>query len=128
MRLQKVYDRYKDRADFYWIYIREAHASDGPRPANHVRIEQPTTLERRQEVATSCAAHLNLTIPVLVDDMKDTVSKAYDAWPDRLFILGADGKVAYRGGHGPRGNGSVLGIDVLTGDEQSLLRGAQSSS
>ncbi len=39
----------------------------------------------------------------LVDDMKDTVAKAYNAHPDRLFILGADAKVAYRGDRGPRG-------------------------
>jgi Ni,Fe-hydrogenase III small subunit len=46
---------------------------------------------------------LKLTIPVLVDDMKDTVSKAYNAMPDRLFILAADGTIAYRGERGPRG-------------------------
>jgi hypothetical protein len=40
---------------------------------------------------------------VLVDDMKDTVAKAYSAMPDRLFILDVKGKIAYRGERGPRG-------------------------
>jgi len=40
---------------------------------------------------------------VLVDDMMDSVAKAYSAMPDRLFILDAEGKIAYRGERGPRG-------------------------
>lgn len=103
MRLQKAYDAFKDRADFVWVYIREAHPSDGFRPARHVSIEQPGTFGRREEVAASCASHFKLTIPVLVDDMEDSVAKAYNAFPDRLFILSANGTIAYRGDRGPRG-------------------------
>lgn len=101
--MQEVYDRFQDRADFLWIYVREAHPSDGFRPARHVSIEQPATFGRRQQVAGTCSADLKLTIPVLVDDMEDTVAKAYNALPDRLFILNADGTIAYRGDRGPRG-------------------------
>lgn len=46
---------------------------------------------------------MNLKIPLLVDDMDNTVANAYKAWPDRLFILAADGTVAYAGARGPRG-------------------------
>jgi len=42
-------------------------------------------------------------MPVCVDDMSDTVAKAYNAHPDRLFILKADGTIGYRGDRGPRG-------------------------
>lgn len=103
MRLQEIYDQYKSRADFYFVYIREAHPADGLNPSRHVRIDQPTTHARRNEVASQCCADLKLTIPVLVDDMNDTASKAFNAWPDRLFIIGADGRIAYRGDRGPRG-------------------------
>jgi len=48
-------------------------------------------------------ASLELDIPVLVDDMADTVSRAYNAWPNRLFVLSADGTVASQGARGPRG-------------------------
>jgi hypothetical protein len=44
-----------------------------------------------------------LKIPLVVDDMDNTVATAYQAWPDRLFILAADGTVAYAGWRGPRG-------------------------
>lgn len=68
-----------------------------------MKIDQPKTYERRKEVAGKCIADLKLTMPVLVDDMQNTVANAYHAKPDRLFILGADGKIAYRGDRGPRG-------------------------
>jgi len=42
-------------------------------------------------------------MPVLVDDMQDSVAKAYNAMPDRLFIVKADGTIGYRGNRGPRG-------------------------
>ena len=35
--------------------------------------------------------------------MKNSVATAYNAMPDRLFIVGADGRIAYRGSRGPRG-------------------------
>jgi len=101
--LQKVAARFKQRADFIWIYIREAHPTDGRRPAKHVEVEQPKTFEARFDVAQRCSGAIDLGMPQLVDDMKDSCAKAYNAMPDRLFILGADGRIAYRGARGPRG-------------------------
>lgn len=89
--------------DFWFVYIREAHASDSSWPARHVKIAQPRTAEARRKIAAGCAKELELDIPVLVDDMQDTVAKAYAAWPDRLYVLAADGTVAYAGARGPRG-------------------------
>jgi len=40
---------------------------------------------------------------MLVDDIDDTVSRAFDAMPDRMYIIGKDGRIAYKGGRGPRG-------------------------
>ena len=46
---------------------------------------------------------MELSIPVLLDDMKNTAGLAYKAWPDRLYIVAPDGTLAYAGGRGPRG-------------------------
>lgn len=54
-------------------------------------------------MAGDCIKDLGLGMPVCVDDMDDTVAKAYNAMPDRLFILKADGTIGYRGDRGPRG-------------------------
>ena len=103
MRLQAAYDQFRDRADFYWIYIREAHPIGSRRPARHVRIEQPKTFDQRSAVATQCSGDLKLDIPVLVDGMDDPAARSYAAFPDRLYILGSDSRVAFQGGRGPRG-------------------------
>tara|TARA_R110002072_G_C7876900_1_gene527687 strand:- start:244 stop:570 length:327 start_codon:yes stop_codon:yes gene_type:complete len=59
--------------------------------------------EERLGVASTCRADLGLKLPVLVDNMKNSTERAYSAWPDRLFLIGTDRKVVYRGGQGPRG-------------------------
>lgn len=48
-------------------------------------------------------AEIDLTIPLLIDDMKNTVGDAFSGHPDRLFVLSPDGKIAYAGRRGPRG-------------------------
>ena len=35
--------------------------------------------------------------------MDDVANRSYGAWPDRLFLIGRDGKVRYHGGPGPNG-------------------------
>ena len=98
-----MYEKHKDQADFYLIYTKEAHASDGNRPSSKVEIKTHTNIEERAAAASSCLADLEITIPTLLDDMNDTIAKAYASHPDRLFILGADGKVAFSGEKGPHG-------------------------
>lgn len=44
-----------------------------------------------------------VSLPVLVDSIDDTAGKAYSAWPDRLYVIDAEGKLAYVGAPGPRG-------------------------
>ncbi len=67
-------------------------------------VEDPVTLEERNEVAKVCMTKLALEpIPALVDDMDDADSTAYSAHPDRLSLIGRDGTIAWRGGPGPMG-------------------------
>lgn len=61
------------------------------------------TYEERVKVAGECLKDLKLSIPCLVDDMQNTAQKAYAGWPDRIYVIDKDGKVAYRGEPGPRG-------------------------
>ena len=60
-------------------------------------------MEERMAVARTCYSDLGLSFPAIVDGMDDKVEKAYAAWPDRLYIVGVDGKIAYKGGKGPGG-------------------------
>lgn len=42
-------------------------------------------------------------MPALVDRVDDEVGRTWAGWPDRLFVVGKDGKVAYAGARGPFG-------------------------
>lgn len=105
--LDKLHAQYKGKADFKVVYVREAHPEDGWQvPANQrqgVIVKQPKTAGEREEVASACAANLKITIPILIDGMDNQVEAAYAGWPDRIYIVGKDGKVFYRSGPGPAG-------------------------
>ncbi|MBI2901452.1 MAG: deiodinase [Planctomycetes bacterium] len=102
-----MYGTYKEKADFYIVYIMEAHPQDGWKaPANEregIKVDQPKSYEDRVKVAGECLKDLKLSIPMLVDDMKNTAQKAYAGWPDRLYVIDKEGKVAYKGAQGPQG-------------------------
>jgi type I thyroxine 5'-deiodinase len=100
-----MYEAFAARASFYVVYIAEAHAEDGWQTRSNeqegVVIKQHTTLEERRAAAMRCTRELALTIPMLVDGMDDEAGRAFSAWPERIYILGADGRIVYQGGHGP---------------------------
>ena len=66
-------------------------------------VSDPTTLDERRAVAARLREAIDLGMPTLVDDLDDAVNIAYAGWPTRLYLIGADGRVAYRGGLGPFG-------------------------
>lgn len=120
------------------IYIREAHPVDGwwlgkglpglmmkyYAPKAAMDVYDPKTIEERRSVAGQCETALQYGIRTFVDDMDDTVNKAYAALPTRLYLVGLDGRVVYAGGLGPYGFKPVeLGAaieDYLSRTEREL--------
>jgi hypothetical protein len=66
-------------------------------------VNDAKTFADRAKLAETCSAKLNLSMPILVDTLDDAVNKAYAAWPDRIYVVGENGKIAYKGAPGPRG-------------------------
>ena len=66
-----------------------------------VLFRQHRSMEERVEVGAACMVKMALELPAVVDEMDDAVSKAYAAMPERLYLIGNDGRVAYKGGQGP---------------------------
>ena len=64
---------------------------------------QPTELLERAGIAKQCCSTLEITMPMVVDEMNDRVGHAYSGMPDRLYLLDKEGKVVYKGGRGPFG-------------------------
>jgi hypothetical protein len=87
--------------------VREAHPTDGWRMESNDRagiaLPQPKDKADRTAAATQCCSHLEMNMPVLVDELDDRVGNAYSGMPDRLYVIDRQGKVAYKGGRGPFG-------------------------
>jgi hypothetical protein len=102
-----MYEQYKDRAAFYIVYILEAHASDVWQMQSNVTqrviFASPRSMEERTAVAGSCIRALHIEIPALIDNFGNTTETEYTGWPDRLFVIGRDGRVAYKSAPGPFG-------------------------
>lgn len=86
--------------DFLTVYILEAHPTDGWRWNNNVEIPQHKSLEDRLAAAEMLKKSSRCSVPIMVDAFENEASKAYGAWPERLFII-QDGKIVYEGGTGP---------------------------
>ena len=64
-------------------------------------MQDPISLAERSKVASTCVEKLNMPMPAIVDKLDDKVNQAYKGWPDRLYLIGKDGRLTYSGGRGP---------------------------
>lgn len=89
------------------MYIQEAHPTDGWQVGmnvdQNVLFAQPASADERAHVAEACVLHLNFEMPMLLDDMTNSVDLAYSALPERLYVLDREGRIAWRCGMGPFG-------------------------
>jgi type I thyroxine 5'-deiodinase len=99
--------QYKTDVSFLLVYIREAHPTDGRQVPQNVRdgalLPSATTQEQKDEHANVCVVKLDIRFPTLVDKMDNKVELAYAGWPDRLYLVGKDGRILYKSRPGPRG-------------------------
>ena len=91
--------------EFFVVYVQEAHPTDGWQTDSNIQegilFRQHQSYEEREEVAQSCSIDLQMGLPILIEEMDNTIDEAYSAAPERLYLVSADGRVAYHGGAGP---------------------------
>jgi hypothetical protein len=102
-----MWERYGDRVAFVVVYIREAHPEEGwvvsVNRDMDIRVNDPTTDAERHDVAVACGLSLQIRMPVVIDAIDDEIARAYGALPDRLYLIGKGGRVAFQGAPGPAG-------------------------
>lgn len=85
--------------------MREAHPTDEWQMKSNVKDDvcyaQPKSLEQRVVIANDFIKRFHYPLPFGIDEMNNAADNAYAAWPERIYIVGEDGHVAYRGGMGP---------------------------
>lgn len=119
----KLASEYRDRVDFLVVYLEEAHPTDGwmfgmvthfipQHTSMHARLTASDAL--RQEIASLTSEPL---LPVAVDLMDNTASRAYGALPERLAII-HDSRLHWLGGRGPED----FSTNALQAELELLLR------
>ena len=104
--LESIYQEYKDIAVFRLVYIGEAHAADSDWPVPYAKEKEINIHKNygdRSEVARRLVKDKNLTIPTIIENMDDKSEKAYNAMPNRVFLVRKDGRLGVAAKQGPRG-------------------------
>jgi type I thyroxine 5'-deiodinase len=89
------------------VYILEAHPVDAwesePNAKDKVSVATARTYQERCAVADTCVTKLSIKIPALIDDLDDSTEATYTGWPDRLYVIDYDRRIAYKSKPGPFG-------------------------
>ena len=105
--LNKLYQDYRDRAAFYIVYIEEAHPIDAWQVNDNleddVLVKSTMTEDERFSIAGLCVKNLGIELPAVVDGPDNRVERLYTGWPDRLYVIDRDGKIAHKSAAGPFG-------------------------
>lgn len=108
MQVSPIYEKYKDKAEFMMVYIREAHPEsvltvdeDGRDVLK--KFVQSDDYSTRVANAAACYHLLDLPYPILVDKEDNQVKEAWSGWPIRLMVVDTEGKLVFDGGRGPGG-------------------------
>ncbi len=103
--MHELHAKYKDRAAFVTIYVKEAHPEDewqmDSNEEQGICYPQPTTLAERVAIANDFTKHAKYEIPLYVDGIENQADDLYAAWPERLYVIDESGRIAYKGGMGP---------------------------
>lgn len=102
-----MYEKYREQAAFYVVYIKEAHASDVWQMSSNVKdnvvFASPKSFDERSQLGQMCVRNLGVKFPAVVDTFDDTTERAYTGWPDRLYVIDSAGRIAYKSKPGPFG-------------------------
>lgn len=105
--LNKLYREYRGRVAFYVVYIQEAHPIDAWQLDDNVKddvlVATTKSDAERANVAGVCLTKLGIELPAVVDEADNRVERAYTGWPDRLYVIDREGRVAYKSAAGPFG-------------------------
>ena len=92
---------------FLAVYILEAHPSDVWQMESNIKdkviFASPKDYQERSLVAGACVRKLGIKFPALVDGFENSTEKAYTGWPDRIYLIDAKGRIAYKSRPGPFG-------------------------
>jgi hypothetical protein len=92
---------------FYAVYILEAHPSDVWQMRSNIRASvvfaSPKDEGERTNIAGACVRKLGIKFPAIIDGFENRTEIAYAGWPDRIYLIGSDGRILFKTKPGPFG-------------------------
>ena len=70
---------------------------------DNVVFASPKNEEERAYVAGACVRKLGIKLPAVLDEFGNSTEQVYSGWPDRLYLIDGQGRVAYKSKPGPFG-------------------------
>ncbi len=68
-----------------------------------VVFASPKDETERAFVAGACVRKLGIKFPAVLDEFANSTERDYTAWPDRIYLIDAQGRVAFKSKPGPFG-------------------------
>src|SRR5262249_50321928 len=94
-QIKRIFDLYRLHAHVFVVYTQEAH------PVVPLRGPDREIMAQREKMARDFAAELEIALPILIDDADNKVQNAYRAAPERIYVIDAEGRIAYASEPGP---------------------------
>jgi hypothetical protein len=89
------------------VYIQEAHPTDlwttESNAKDGVLFASAHTEGERGTTASACVRNLGIHIPAVLDSIENKTERSYTGWPDRLYLIGTNGRVEFKTAPGPYG-------------------------
>jgi tetratricopeptide (TPR) repeat protein len=98
--VNRLHERYRDRAQFLLAYIREAHPEGEAWQSTVNRREgislpEARTAPERAEHAALCRRQLKIPFEAALDGLDGAAEAAFSAFPSRVFVIDAHGTVTF---------------------------------
>ena len=68
-----------------------------------VVFASPKTEEDRAFIAGACVRKLGIEFPAVLDEFGNSTERAYTGWPDRMYLIDSQGRIAFKSEPGPFG-------------------------
>jgi Iodothyronine deiodinase len=63
----------------------------------------PKNEQERGVIAGACVRKLGIKFPAVLDEFGNSTEQVYTGWPDRIYLIDPQGKIAYKSKPGPFG-------------------------
>ncbi len=92
--MEELHGKYHDKGvEFFVIYSREPHAGERK---YFKKYSQHTSYEHKQRYARELVEEFGMKVPVLVDDLDETVAKSFGWMPNMVYVIDKEGRIAYK--------------------------------